>query len=123
MKLDAQSVQEYFQKVPEERKAGLQQMRELIITHAPEATEIFKYNLPFYPMNDEPFISLASQKHHVSFYLNEPDLILAFKDKLGKVDLGKNCIRFRRFDQVDLKEFGNLIRAAHAKRIRELSQP
>ncbi len=63
-----------------------------------------------------PLISLAPQKNNVSIYITArkerkflPEL---YKDKLGKVSLGKSCIRVTKFKNLNLEEFENLIRDA-----------
>ena len=52
-----------------------------------------------------PFISIASQSKHIGFYhmglYADPDLLRGFEAdwsaaKLGKLDMGKGCVRFRK---------------------------
>ncbi len=116
MKLNANSVEAYFEAVPAERKQAMRSLRSLILSKAPEVKESFKYDLPFYSLNGKPFIALASQKHYVAFYLNELTLIAKFKSALGDINTGKNCIRFKTMESIKLTVLGTLISEAYSKR-------
>lgn len=63
-----------------------------------------------------PLISLAPQKNNVSIYVTArrehkflPEL---YKDRLGKVSLGKSCIRVTKFENLNLESFEELIHDA-----------
>jgi hypothetical protein len=56
-----------------------------------------------------PFISLAAQKHHIAIYhmaiYAEPELKEWFKEQYEiqtdlKLDMGKSCIRFKKFEKI-----------------------
>ncbi len=117
MKLNAKTVQEYYEKVPPHRQKAMTALREMIIENAPEVEETFQHELPFYNLADSPFIALASQKNHISLYLNDPSLIQEYTPKLGKVSAGKNCLRIRNFDLLDQAQLVELIRVAYKKRL------
>lgn len=55
---------------------------------------------------DWPIIALASQKNYISVYVCASDgkeyIAEKYKDKLGKVSVGKSCIRFKKLEDVDL---------------------
>lgn len=63
-----------------------------------------------------PLISLTPQKNNVSIYImarnKQMFLLERYKEKLGKVSLGKSCIRVTKFENLNLEEFKNLIRDA-----------
>ena len=61
------------------------------------------------PTQQLPFINLASQKNFVAIYhmgiYAKPDLLKWFTDsyvalKIGKLDMGKSCIRFKKMDAI-----------------------
>lgn len=60
-----------------------------------------------------PLFSLAPQKQYTSLYvLGEKDGELytsIYKEKLGKVQMGKSCIRIRDIAKVDMEELANLL--------------
>ena len=53
-----------------------------------------------------PLIALAPQKHYASLYVCVADekgyMAEAFADKLGKVSVGKSCVRFKKLSDVNL---------------------
>ena len=65
---------------------------------------------------DWPTIALACQKHYFSIYVCalEDGKYLAEKHKqeLGKVSVGKSCIRFRKPEDLDLAGVARVIKLA-----------
>jgi hypothetical protein len=65
-----------------------------------------------------PLIGVAAQKHHISIYVaaEKEGLTLAdhYRERLGKTNNGKNCIRFRRLADVDEAQLANAVRDAMA---------
>ncbi len=61
-----------------------------------------------------PLLGVAPQKRYVSLYVaadrESVPLTLLYKDRIGHVTLGKNCIRFTRFDRLNLEELRSFIR-------------
>jgi hypothetical protein len=61
-------------------------------------------------------IGLAARKHGISLYVNAADedgyMAEMWAPRLGKVDVGKSCIRAKRADDIDRKELARLLRAA-----------
>ncbi|WP_422485500.1 DUF1801 domain-containing protein [Gudongella sp. DL1XJH-153] len=119
MKYDADSVDEYIDKLPEERKEIISKLRELILENLPEGFEetlsygMIGYVVPhsIYPEgyhvnHDEPlpFMALASQKNHIALYHSGiyivPEIEEWFREEYSKrvdtkLDMGKSCIRFK----------------------------
>lgn len=65
---------------------------------------------------DTGVICLASQKHHIGLYLcgcDENGTIAAqLGPKLGKVNIGVGCIRFKKLDDIDLNVLEEIVRTA-----------
>ena len=62
-------------------------------------------------------VGLASQKNYMSLYIcscdeNEGHLAENNKDRLGKVSVGKSCIRFKKLGDLDLDVAMELVAAA-----------
>ena len=64
-----------------------------------------------------PFLSFASQKNFIGFYhigiYAQPDLLKWFQDELaahdiGKLDMGKSCIRFKKVEKIPFDLLGEL---------------
>ena len=63
-----------------------------------------------------PKVGLANKKHHVSLYICACDddgyLVENNAARLGKVSVGKGCIRFKRLDQLNLEVAMELVKRA-----------
>ncbi|GAB5559407.1 MAG: hypothetical protein SynsKO_10540 [Synoicihabitans sp.] len=62
-------------------------------------------------------VGLASQKNYISLYIcacdkDEGYLAENNKDRLGKVSVGKSCIRFKKLEQLDLDVALELVQRA-----------
>ncbi len=122
----AKTVEEYLANVPEERKHIIEFMHDFIQKAAPGLEPHFAYNMLGYgkfPYTDYkkreiewPIIALANQKQYVSVYICAVDggeyIAEKNKDKLGKVSVGKSCIRFKKLEDLDLDEMERVIKLA-----------
>lgn len=113
---DAHSVKEYLDVIPDERKASVKKIVSLIRKNAPGVNESFEHGMPFYTYQG-PIFAVASQKNFISFYVAETKLVEKFKPSLGKVSLGKNCIRFKKLEDINLDAVHDLIVAVYEKRL------
>ncbi len=119
---EATTVEAYLTDLPEDRRAAIAAIREVILGHLPagfvEGMQygMISYYIPLerYPDTDNQqplaLAALASQKRYMSLYLmgiyaNEDDAWW-FREKWtlsGKrLDMGKSCVRFRKLDDVPL---------------------
>jgi len=128
-KTKAKTVASYLAAVPADRKADLKALHVLIRKAAPGLKPWFAYNMPGYgafPYTNYkgekgkwPVISLASQKQYVSIYVcavrGRKYLAEMYARKLGKVNVGRSCIRFRKLADVNISVLKEVIREA-AKR-------
>lgn len=134
MKIEANSVAEYIENAPEERREALNQLREVIVNNIPEGFhEELNYGLPGYvvphtiypsgyhcdPKLPVPFISFASQKNFIAFYhmgiYADEKLLNWFQEEYKKVvptklDMGKSCIRFKNVKNIPFELLGKLVR-------------
>lgn len=118
MKSDAATVDDYLAEVPEDRRQALATLRDLINQVAPDAHEQMKYGHPHWDL-EGPLFSLASQKRHMSLYVDDDPLMATEGEALGTlagVDVGKCCIRFRSLDRLPLDRVEALLAAAAAAR-------
>lgn len=128
-KVTADSVASYLQLVPEERKEMISFLHEFIQETVPALKPYFAYNMIGYgsfpyknykkEIVDWPIISLANQKNYVSVYVcavvDGQYIAEKFKDKLGKVAVGKSCIRIKKLPDIDLDGLKKVILAAAKK--------
>jgi hypothetical protein len=119
---DADTVEDYLESLPEDRRRAIGALRETIASHLPEGyVEVMQYGmigwvvpLERYPdtYNGQPLslAALASQKKHMSLYLmcvyGDEDAEKRFRQAwMGtghKLDMGKSCVRFKRLEDVPL---------------------
>jgi uncharacterized protein YdhG (YjbR/CyaY superfamily) len=127
----ATSVAEYLQSLPEERRAVVAAVREVILRNLPEGYResmnwgLISYGVPLerYPntYNKQPlcYAALAAQKNHYAVYLmtvyGSAEREAWFREeyrKAGKkLDMGKSCVRFRKLDDLPLELIGRVIAA------------
>lgn len=130
MRLEARTIDEYFEVAGD---SG-QDLREIdrIITRAAPALKRQLFSGPsitmvgYGEMSWErpsgsgvwPLIGVAAQKQYISIYVAAvkagETLAEHYSDRLGKTNNGKNCIRFRKLDDIDPLELANAVRDAVA---------
>lgn len=132
MQSKANTVEAYIQEIPEERKKAFEKLRKLINKNLPKGFKegmgygMIGWSVPhsIYPAGYHctpelplPFAGLASQKNNISFYhmgiYAMPELLNWFtteyaKLNLGKLDMGKSCMRFKNMDKIPYDLIGEL---------------
>lgn len=122
----AKSIKEYFDALPKERREALEFLHKLIHETAPSLKPNFIYNMPGYgsfkyknykkEIIDWPTIAIASQKNYISLYIcavdNKEYIAEKYKDELGKVSVGRSCIRFKKIDDLNLNTLKKVIKLA-----------
>lgn len=103
------TVSEYLNKLPEDRKKIIEDVRKLIKMTHPEIEETMHYKMPTYILNDEILCALASQKQYMALYIMPHDLLKDFREELEKYDCGKSCIRFKKLEDEDLELFERIL--------------
>jgi hypothetical protein len=133
MQSKAGSVSAYLDELPEVRKKTVAELRKVIVKNLPKGfQEVMNYGMIGYvvphalypagyhcdPKQPLPFMGLASQKNHISFYhmgLYSDELLLAwFKKKWAsetdsKLDIGRSCIRFKKQEGIPFNLLGELV--------------
>lgn len=122
----AKTPKEYINNLPGERKELIKALDTFIKKISKTLTPHFAYNMLGYgsfkyknykkETIEWPIVALANQKNYVSLYvcaLEDGEYIAEkYKDKLGKVSVGKSCIRFKKLEELNLAELGRLIQKA-----------
>ncbi len=133
MHIEADTVEEYFEKLPEDRKEPMLRLRTVILENLPDGfAETLSYGMPGYvvphsiypdgyhckPEEPLPFINIASQKNFIALYHSgmyaNPDLLAWFqaeypKHMTTKLDMGKSCIRFKNVKKIPYALVGDLV--------------
>lgn len=128
-KTKADSVQTYLKAVPKERQEAIKFLHTFIQKSAPKLKPHFAYNMLGYgsfkytnyqkKVIDWPVIALANQKNYISVYVCAVDggkyIAESHKKELGKVSVGKSCIRFKKVEDVNLPVLKKVIQLASKK--------
>lgn len=138
-KSSATTAEAYLAELPEERRAALSTVRELILRHLPagyvEAIRfgMLSYEIPLerYPTtyNRQPlaYAALAAQKNYFALYLTgayvDPEqqrwLEEQFRAAGKRMDMGKSCLHFRSPEDLPLESIGQLIASTAPERFIE----
>ncbi|RYG39494.1 DUF1801 domain-containing protein [bacterium] len=119
----AKTPEEYLASVPEERRADLTRLHNVIREVAPELEAVMIYGMlgygPFHYKyasgreGDGVKIALANQKSYISLYCSAADengsVAEEFKERLPKANIGKSCVRFKRLSDLDEVALRDLI--------------
>ena len=134
MTYEATSPEDYISQTPEERQKKIKKLRKVINDNLPEGFEegiIYKM-IGFYvphsvypdgyhcdPKTPLPFMSFASQKNSINLYhsgiyakkeLHDWFVSEYPKHCKSKLDMGKSCVRFKKFEDIPFELIGELTR-------------
>ena len=122
MRSEAKTVNDYLNDLPEDRKYALTVVRKVILVNLPIGIEevmnwgMISYEVPLSicpdTYNKQPlmFAALASQKNHMAVYLSgiyssnelREKFISDYKKTGKRLDMGKNCVRFKKLYDLPL---------------------
>lgn len=125
-KTKASTIEEYLESVPDNRQEIVRFFHDFIKKTVPKLKPHFANNMigygsfPYLNYKKEeiswPTIALDNQKNYVSIYACSVDVgqyvAEKYQDKLGKVSVGKSCIRFKKIEDVDLKVLATVLKEA-----------
>jgi hypothetical protein len=126
--VQAKDREDYFRQAGD-REAALREIDAFIQKNAPHLTPQLHggmsgtwlaYGLQPYQTKsmkepaDWPIVALAAQKNYISLYVMVADgseyLAEKLKNELGKVSVGKSCIRFKRAEDLDHEAAARMLR-------------
>lgn len=124
----AKTAKEYFAALPKERREPMAFLDAFIRKAVPRLKPVFSYNMPGYgafqyrnskkEVLDWPVIALASQKNYISIYVcavvDGKYIAETYKKELGKVSVGKSCIRFKKVEDLNLPVLKKVLKQAAA---------
>jgi hypothetical protein len=125
-KVKTKSVEEYLAAVPKERQNDFLALHNFIQKTVPKLKLHFANNMlgygsfPYLNYKKEkiqwPTIALANQKQYISIYIcsiiNGEYVAEKFKNELGKVKVGKSCISFKKFSDLNLPTLQKVLQQA-----------
>ncbi|SCY78788.1 DUF1801 domain-containing protein [Flavobacterium caeni] len=140
MKANGTTVKEILANVPQDRVEPFNKLHEVILKNLPKGFEPaisyggLGYVIPHTlypdgyhckPSEPLPFAGIASQKNSINFYhmgiYSDPELLAWFvkeypKHSAQKLDMGKSCIRFKKFDEIPFDLIGDLMTRMSAEK-------
>jgi hypothetical protein len=151
MQSKATTVEAYLLSLPEDRRAAISAVRQVILANLDASYEegmqygAIGYYVPHHvypkgyhcdPKQALPFAHLASQKNYMSLYLmsvyvgggddspgHHANWFREAWAKTGKkLDMGKSCVRFKKLDDLPLDVIGEAIRRVPAARYIEVCE-
>lgn len=132
MQSKATTVDQYLAELPTDRQPVMEKLRKLVKKNIPKGfQECMNYGMIGYvvphklypggyhctPELPLPFMNIASQKNFIAVYhmgiYSDPKLLKWFTDAytklgIGKLDMGKSCIRFKNMSKIPYDLIGEL---------------
>lgn len=132
MRYEALTPEAYIAQLPQPRRNAVAALRKTVRDHLPEGfEETMQYGMITYvvphalypagyranPSDPLPFISIGSQKQYLSLYhmglYAFPEHLAWFQNAyaatgIGRLDMGKSCIRFKNEDKIPFDLIGQL---------------
>jgi hypothetical protein len=124
----AETVEQYLQELPEDRRAVVSAVRDVVARNLPAGyREMMSFGMIVWgiPLADYPdtyngqplgYAALAAQKNYYALYVmtymdpaQDQWLRDEFKKAGKKLDMGKSCLRFKKLDDLPLEMIGRLI--------------
>lgn len=126
MRSAAKTVKEYIAEMRDERRHIIEKIHQTIIKAVPNLKPhmmagMIGYGKYHYKSKsgregDWSLVLLANQKNYISVYVcaaeNGKYLAEANKDRLGKVSVGRSCIRFKKLEDINLDVLAELAKKA-----------
>jgi uncharacterized protein YdhG (YjbR/CyaY superfamily) len=94
------SVEEYFDGVPDQQRAVLEQLRSTIREAAPDATEAIAYDMPAFRQNGRFLVSYAAFRDHCSLFPASDAVMAELGDEVRPYFSGKGTLRFDSNDPI-----------------------
>jgi len=92
-------VDNYIDLLDASRQSSLQQLRRIILETVPGAEETIQYNMPYYTYHGM-LCAFASQKHYMSLYFLNGEIVEKNRHLLTGLSVGKGCICFKDIDKL-----------------------
>lgn len=133
MQIQADTPEEYVEKLPEDRKEVIQKIRTTVNKVLPKGFKetvgygmigwvvphsIYPSGYHCDPKQPLPFMGVASQKNHIGFYhmgiYTDEQLLNWFTENYPKhcktkLDMGKSCIRFKKPENIPFELISQLV--------------
>ena len=89
-----QQIRDYFAALPPKSRHRMKQMRAIIKSIAPTATETFSYRIPGFRLDGKVFVYYAAFKDHTSLYPMGAEIRRAHAASLKRYKMSTGTIQF-----------------------------
>ena len=110
---EAKTVNEYIDELEGERKTVILHLRDIAKEVMSTFKESMDFGMPTYKNGDKVF-AYASQKNYISIYVNNSEVTKKYRNGLGKANFGKNCIRYRKFEDINWGTLKKVLKKAYS---------
>jgi uncharacterized protein YdhG (YjbR/CyaY superfamily) len=107
----AATVAQFLAQSDPARRPALNAFRKLVKSSAPKAVESMQYGMPAYSSGKTGF-AFTAQKHYLSFYFCDVELVEKYAHELRGLDCGKCCLRGRKLEHFPLETLAEMVREA-----------
>lgn len=101
-------VDAYIAAQPAARQETLEAVRALVHETLSEVREGLEYRMPAF-FTSGLICTLAAQKQYFALYICKPALLDRHREALAGLNLGKGCIRFKRFEALPVRAIQDLL--------------
>jgi len=89
-----QTIDEYLERLPADKRAALEKLRKTIRAAAPEAEECISYQIPAFRQNGV-LVGFGASANHCSFFPFNGAAVAAHKGELKDYETSKGAIHFQ----------------------------
>lgn len=106
----AVNVSDDVSQVEEPWRPTVERLRTSCREELPGYKEVMAFGMPTDEVGGSPEIAFAKQARYLSRYIMKPGVLDAHRAELRGLNVGKECVRDRRPDQIDWSLVGVLLR-------------
>lgn len=90
----SQEVHDYLSVLPEDQRAALQGLRQVVSQILPESVESMSTNVPAFYYKGKYLVSFGAAKGHIALFVMQGDAMKSLAKELEGYDTGSRVIRF-----------------------------
>lgn len=119
--IQANTIEEYLDQVDPDLVVGSRQMVTWIREALPGAEEAVAWGIAIFRRGSKDVTGVAARKGYYSLYVPHPDAVEQWTPRLGKVDAGKGCIRFKSLEDLDSAAYREMLADLNARTLAALA--
>lgn len=109
MNIRAATIDEYLDQIDPDMLATTQQIIGIIRDNLPGSEEVVRWGIALFRHRGKEIAGIAPRKGFYSLYVPQENIVQRYSARLGKVNPGRGCIRFRQLGDLNIDELNNLL--------------